>query len=201
VTAEDRACTVARTDLAAGPVSFAVTNKGSSVTEVYVYGRDGDEYDKIVAEVENIGPGTSRDLEATLSAGSYEIACKPGQQGDGIRSRVTVTGDAPPASAGGGSAGEPAHDREIELSTDGRTLTGLPADAPRGQRVEFKLENRAGAARTLEVRDPAGAVAGEVDVDPGSAGETVVGLGAAGDWRLVVEGDGVDDVVGTLPVR
>ena len=93
VTADEKSCDVARTELDAGAVTFAVTNKGSSVTEVYVYGRDGDAYDKVVGEVENIGPGTSRDLDVDLSGGSYEVACKPGQTGDGIRTPINVKGD------------------------------------------------------------------------------------------------------------
>ena len=48
----------------------------------------------VVAEVENIGPGTSRDMTADLAPGTYEIACKPGQTGDGIRAQLTVTGGA-----------------------------------------------------------------------------------------------------------
>lgn len=197
VTADEKSCGVARTDLPAGPVAFTVTNKGSSVTEVYVYGQDGEHFDKVVAEVENIGPGTSRDLMSTLSAGSYEIACKPGQKGDGIRTRITVTGGA----ASTGSAHEGGYDREVELSTDGRTITGVPASARLGEKIEFKLANGAGAPRALEVKDPTGAVAAEVEVQPGQTGEKVVELGTAGDWRVVVEGAGVDDVVGTLPVR
>jgi uncharacterized cupredoxin-like copper-binding protein len=200
VTADDTACTVARTDLPAGAAAFAVTNKGSSVTEVYVYAQDGQDFDKVVGEVENIGPGTSRELKATLAAGTYEVACKPGQKGDGIRTRITVTGGAA-ASSGSASASEEGYDREVELSTDGRSITGVPSGARLGEKIEFKLENGAGAPRTLELKDPTGAVAAEVQVAPGQIGEKVVELGKAGDWQVIVEGDGVDDVVGTLPVR
>lgn len=200
VTAEDKACTVARTELPAGPATFAVTNKGSSVTEVYVYGQDGGDFDKVVAEVENIGPGTSRELTATLAAGTYEIACKPGQKGDGIRTRITVTGGAAAAS-GSASGSDKGYDREVELSTDGRTITGVPSSARLGEKIEFKLENGAGAPRALELKDPTGAVAAAVEVALGQTGKKVVELGKAGDWKVIVEGDGVDDVVTTLPVR
>ena len=47
-----------------------------------------------MGEVENIGPGTSRDFTVDLGAGTYEVACKPGQTGDGIRTEITVTGTA-----------------------------------------------------------------------------------------------------------
>lgn len=85
VTATDDACDVSRTDVATGISTFAITNEGSQVTEVYVY--DGD---RIVTEKENIGPGTSYELTVDLDQGDYEIACKPGMVGDGIRQPLTV---------------------------------------------------------------------------------------------------------------
>lgn len=72
----------------AGHVELAVENKGSKVTEVYVLFPD----DRIVTERENIGPGTKAKVTAEVKAGSYEIVCKPGMKGDGIRQKVTVTG-------------------------------------------------------------------------------------------------------------
>jgi iron uptake system component EfeO len=88
VSSTDDACDVGTTELAAGTHRFEVTNKGSKVTEFYVYG-DGE---KIVAEVENIAPGLSRELLAELPAGEYQAVCKPGMVGDGIRQKLTVTG-------------------------------------------------------------------------------------------------------------
>ena len=90
VDASDSGCKVSRTDLKAGPSTFKVTNKGSKVTEFYVYA-DGD---RIMGEVENIGPGLSRNLVVDLPKGTYEGACKPGMVGDGIRQKLTVTGEA-----------------------------------------------------------------------------------------------------------
>ena len=46
-----------------------------------------------MGEVENIGPGLSRDLVVDLPKGTYEGACKPGMVGDGIRETLTVTGE------------------------------------------------------------------------------------------------------------
>ncbi len=197
VASSDDSCDVARTDLTAGKVTFAVTNKGSSTTEVYVYGEDGGEYTRVVSEAENIGPGTSRDLEVDLSEGTYEVACKPGQTGDGIRTGITVTGDGGSASA----ESDEGYDREIELSTDGTGITGLDGGGVSGERIEFKLTNEADAARTLEIKDPSGAVVAEVEVAPGATEETVVELSRAGAWQVIVEGEGVDDVVAELPVR
>lgn len=92
VTATDSACTVATTTLPVGRTTFAVSNQGSKVTEVYVYGERDGAFTSVLGEVEDIGPGTSRDLAVTLSEGRYEVACKPGQTGDGIRQPITVTG-------------------------------------------------------------------------------------------------------------
>ncbi|MFC9327120.1 iron uptake system protein EfeO [Kitasatospora sp. NPDC057015] len=99
VTASDSACEVSRTTFPAGHVSIEVSNKGSKSTEVYVYAAG----DKIVTERENIGPGTKATIAAEIKAGEYEIACKPGMVGDGIRQKITVTGDAS-AAAGAGDA-------------------------------------------------------------------------------------------------
>jgi len=90
VTASDSSCEISITDLEAGPQTFKVTNTGTKVTEFYVYA----EGDRIMGEVENIGPGLSRDLVVDLAKGTYEGACKPGMIGDGIRQRLTVTGQA-----------------------------------------------------------------------------------------------------------
>jgi iron uptake system component EfeO len=91
VAAGDDSCDVAKADLDAGTHRFTVTNGGSKVTEFYVYA-DGD---RVMGEVENIAPGVARELLVQLPAGDYETACKPGMIGDGIRSTLTVSGDAP----------------------------------------------------------------------------------------------------------
>ena len=89
VDASDNACKVSQTKLDAGPATFKVTNNGSKVTEFYVYA----EGDRIMGEVENIGPGLSRELVVDLGKGTYEGACKPGMIGDGIRETITVSGE------------------------------------------------------------------------------------------------------------
>jgi len=187
VSASDDACTVSETELEAGDTTFAVTNDGDQVTEVYVYGKKDGAYTKVVSEVENIGPGTSRDMDVDLAAGSYEVACKPGQKGDGIRQQVTVTGE-----GGGGSEGE-AYDREIDLTVDAAGLSGLnPATADSGEKIEFKLQNDTDSTRTLEVVAPDGDVAAEFDVPASEEGEAVVELAEDGNWTVKVEGGGAD---------
>lgn len=88
VNATDSACEVSKTDFPAGKVSIEVENKGSKVTELYVLFPD----DRIVAERENIGPGTKATITAEIKAGDYFFTCKPGMKGDGIRTKVKATG-------------------------------------------------------------------------------------------------------------
>lgn len=89
VVASDDSCELSQTDIDAGPHTFNVTNEGSQVTEFYVYA----EGDRIMGEVENVGPGLSRELVVDLPADAYEGACKPGMVGDGIREDIDVSGE------------------------------------------------------------------------------------------------------------
>jgi iron uptake system component EfeO len=90
VEAADDACKVARTTANVGNVTFEVTNKGTKVTEFYLYA----EGDRILGEVENIGPGLTRRLIVELTdAGKLQTSCKSGMTGDGIRGEFTVSGE------------------------------------------------------------------------------------------------------------
>jgi iron uptake system component EfeO len=189
VAAKDDACEVEKTNLNAGSYTFKVKNEGSKTTEVYVYGQQDGKYTKVVGEVENIGPGTSRDLKAELAGGTYELACKPGQKGDGIRQKVTVSG----AKASAGAAGESKYDREVELKVDASSITGLDGQtAKKGEKVEFKLENASEGTRTLEIVDPAGKSVAKVPVEKGKTGETIVELAETGGWTVKIEGGPAD---------
>ncbi|MCQ1951559.1 EfeM/EfeO family lipoprotein [Arthrobacter sp. zg-Y859] len=88
VTSTADACTVSTESTPGGTIRFDVTNDGSEVTEFYLLAEDGL---RIVGEVENIGPGLTRDLVLVAPEGNYYTACKPGMVGDGIRSEFTVT--------------------------------------------------------------------------------------------------------------
>lgn len=88
VTATDDKCEVSTKEFPAGHVELAIENKGSKVTEVYILFPD----DRVVTERENIGPGTKQRVTAEVKAGDYQIACKPGMKGDGIRQNVKATG-------------------------------------------------------------------------------------------------------------
>jgi iron uptake system component EfeO len=80
-----------------GNVVFSVTNDGEEVTEFYLLADDGL---RIIGEVENIGPGITRNLVVQAGPGSYVTACKPGMVGDGIRAPFTVTDSGEPVVAG-----------------------------------------------------------------------------------------------------
>lgn len=82
VTSTADACTLSATGAPGGTVKFNVKNEGTQVTEFYLLAEDGL---RIVGEVENIGPGLTRDLVVMAPEGKYVTACKPGMVGDGIR--------------------------------------------------------------------------------------------------------------------
>ncbi|GEL95655.1 iron uptake system protein EfeO [Cellulomonas composti] len=82
------ACTVSAATAPSGTITFSVTNDGDDVTEFYLL---GDDKLRVVSEVENIGPGITRDLVVQARPGTYYTACKPGMVGDGIQAQFTVT--------------------------------------------------------------------------------------------------------------
>ena len=88
VTSTDDSCKLSTHKAPAGNLVYKVKNQGDKVTEFYLYGEDGL---RIVGEVENVGPGLSRDLVINVPAGKYIPACKPGMVGKGIRSAFTVS--------------------------------------------------------------------------------------------------------------
>lgn len=90
VTVTDDECTVSTASAPAGHATFAVTNKGSAVAEFYLYASNGT---SIVSEVENVGPGLTRDLVVTLEEGAYITACDPGMDGDEIRADFEAVAD------------------------------------------------------------------------------------------------------------
>jgi len=110
VTASDEACKLSTTKVGSGAVTFKVKNTGSKVTEFYLYAEDGE---RIVGEVENIGPGLTRELVVSAEPGNYVTACKPGMEGEGIRGKLTVT------DSGRTSSVEEVTEANLEQATDG----------------------------------------------------------------------------------
>ncbi len=88
VTSTADACTLSTGTAPGGTMKFSVKNEGTEVTEFYLLAEDGL---RIVGEVENVGPGLSRDLVVIAPEGKYFTACKPGMVGDGIRAAFAVT--------------------------------------------------------------------------------------------------------------
>ncbi|WP_448318427.1 iron uptake system protein EfeO [Streptomyces sp. CO7] len=181
VTASDSACEVSAKDFPAGHVTLNVENKGSKVTEVYLLFPD----DRIVAERENIGPGTKASLVAEVKAGDYEIACKPGMKGDGIRQKVKATGgDKAPARSAEADAAV-ASFRSYVLSQAEQTLPRAQAfaDAVKAGDVEKAKElyapSRIGWERTEPVAESFGDIDPKVDVREDGLEE---GQDPAKDW-------------------
>lgn len=163
-------CEPATTTLAAGKTTFKVVNKGDDVTELYVL-----QGNKTLGEVENVGAGTSRTLSVSLTAGEYDLACKPGMKGDGIKARVTVTGT-------GGAQSAPA--RKVDVDGHDFAFGGLDGfTAKKGETVEFELHNTGTQEHELELIAPDGSSAGEVsEVKPGATGEARITFSQAGTY-------------------
>lgn len=155
VTASDKTCDIDQAAFAAGPTTVKVKNTGSQTTEVYVYGADGAAFNKVMSEVENIGPGTSREMKVDLVAGGYEIACKPGQKGDGIRTKITVSGE--------GGAKVKAADRSVAFTTIDYTFEGLTTSTVKlGETIKFEMVNTGLANHEFELFGPDSKVIGEI---------------------------------------
>ena len=78
VTLKDDTCTVSANTAPSGPITFQVSNTGTTVNEFEVLAEDKL---RIAGEKENIGPGTTVNYVVQLSEGSYFTACKPGMTG------------------------------------------------------------------------------------------------------------------------
>ncbi len=180
VTATATECVVSETSLPSGTTTFQVTNKGTDVTEVYVYG----EGDKVMGEVENVGSNTSRDFTVDLGAGDYEVACKPGQVGDGIRTAITVSGTA---------TTEATADRAVVFDGFDYSYSGLGDLAVQeGETIEFAMTNTAtDTEHEFEVFGPDGEVLGEIGpTKPGATGTVTLTLAEPGTYTYVC---GIDD--------
>lgn len=88
VTSTETTCELSATTAPGGTLKFNVKNEGNTVTEFYLLAEDRL---RIVGEVENIGPGLTRDLVVIAPEGSYYTACKPGMVGDGIQAAFAVS--------------------------------------------------------------------------------------------------------------
>lgn len=177
-------CRPAKTTLDAGKVTFKIKNDAGEVTELYVLGQR----DKVVSELENIGPGVTRSLTVSLKAGHYVLNCKPGMKGEGIRTPIEVTGAGGEKSA---SAGDERYDRAIDVTSVDHAFQGEVDDVKVGEAIEFKLKNAGQEAHEFEVLLPDGKALGEVGpTPPGTTGEAVLKFEKPGTYTYVC---GIDD--------
>ena len=89
VTITDDGCQVSSNSFPSGVVTFNITNEGTVPNEFEVLTED---QLQIVSERENIGPGSSADLQVAMAEGTYYAACKPNMVGDLVGStQLTVT--------------------------------------------------------------------------------------------------------------
>ncbi|MGW5418857.1 iron uptake system protein EfeO [Streptomyces sp. NPDC003943] len=165
VVAKDDACEVSKTSFPAGHVKLDVENRGGKVTEVYVLFPD----ERIVTERENIGPGTKATITAEIKAGDYEIACKPGMKGDGIKQKVTATGKGAAKRSPELDAAVAGYRQYVEAQAE-QTLPKVKVftDAVRAGDIEAAkkayAESRIGWERTEPVAESFGDIDPKVDV-------------------------------------
>ena len=197
VKAGDTTCDLSQKAFTTGEIELQVQNTGKDVTEVYVYAKGSSgKFDKIIGEVENIAPGTDRGFDVNVGGGTYEVACKPGQKGDGIRTEIEVEGEASDSKA--------AYDREVDVEATEYAFTGLDSAAVKaGEKIEVKLENKGQTAHNLVFFDASGKQIGEVDtVEPGKDGEAVVEFDKAGayTYKCTIGSHADQGMRGTLTV-
>ncbi|MGW6459955.1 iron uptake system protein EfeO [Streptomyces sp. NPDC055078] len=160
VIAKDDSCEVSKKEFPAGHVQLDIENKGSKVTEVYILFPD----DRIVTERENIGPGTRAGLTAEVKAGTYDIACKPGMKGDGIRQQVTATGGDAVVRSPEMDAAVAAYRAYVQAQAD-ETLPKAKVftDAVRAGDVEAAKKAYAGSRIGWERTEPVAESFGDID--------------------------------------
>jgi high-affinity iron transporter len=88
VTVTKTTCAQDWTSARPGAQSFTVTNQSDQAGEITLLNSSG----AIAGELETLGPGTSAQLTATLSAGSYTFRCLLGRQAALTSAPVQVTG-------------------------------------------------------------------------------------------------------------
>lgn len=173
VTGTNDACEIAEDHLDAGRVAFEFTNEADDISELYVLRDNGD----VVTEVENVTTGTRRTLTVDLTAGDYEVRCKPGQTGDGFSSPFEVTGE------GGEAQAEP--DRQVDITAVDFAYPGLDiGQVTSGETLRFEMTNDGTQQHEFEVLGPDGEAVGEVAaMDPGASGGATITLSEPGEYR------------------
>lgn len=91
VSASATGCAVDQTTLKPGKTEIKATWTGDKTGEVYLYGKEGEAFTKVLGEVEDISSGLTKSFTTDLQAGTYEVACKNESNEAGIRTKITVS--------------------------------------------------------------------------------------------------------------
>ena len=114
-----------------------------------------------------------------LTEGDYELACKPGQTGKGIRTKISVTG------SGGEAAKAPDREIEIKAVDYGYVVPSSLSTITAGQTIEFELENTGTVEHEFEVLGPDGKAVGEVgETEAGKTGKADITLTKSGTYTF-----------------
>lgn len=174
-------CRVSHPMVKAGKTTFVLENKGSKFTEAYVYATG----DRVVTERENVGPGTKAKFTVTLAPGTYEVACKPGQTGSGIRRRLVVSGTLKKGAA------PKAPDRALTIAAKDYSFDGLDGfTAKAGETVAFSMRNEGEKEHEFEVLDAKDALGEVGPTKPGATGTVTLTFKKGGTYRYVC---GIED--------
>ncbi len=188
VKSTETSCDLSRATVDPGKLEVKVANAGQQMTEVYVYAPNG----RSLGEVENVGVGSTASFFVDIGGGEYQVACKPGQVGDGIRSALRVTG---PAASTASLDIEPL-DRATDRGSDGFSLSVTLDDAGcaftpgvvvvKGQTITFEVSSSGAAAQPFKMLAQDGSTVAELPaIPPGSTATTHVTFTALGIFRCV----------------
>jgi uncharacterized cupredoxin-like copper-binding protein len=187
VVATDTACTASAATLPSGAIEVTVDNQGTIVTEVYLYAP----HDQVIGEVEGVDPGDSGSFDVDVGGGQYELACKPGQEGDGIRTPLHLDGPLDPNQT---AVPDPATARgvesfaiEVELTSDEFAEALEELVVVEHQTVTFRVANNAPDVRSFAVLDANGStVLGTTnDLVPGASADVTITFATEGEFTAV----------------
>lgn len=88
VSQDAKTCELSSTKFAGGVATFVVQNIGDTSAEFYIL---KDDASSIVSEVDNIGPGLTRELTVELASGKYWYSCEQMDGGKKLRGELEVT--------------------------------------------------------------------------------------------------------------
>ena len=183
--AKDKACEADRSEIPAGQLTVNVRNRGTKLTEVYVYA----EGDRPLGEVEFVRPQRSGEFAIEIGGGDYEIACKPRMLGQGIRSPLHVTG---PTTTLDPESADPATFRDspgfgvkVDATNRGFVIDDTLAIV-QGQTITFQVHNDDRTEHQFLVIGPDGKAVGKTKrIPPGGDDEFQVVLDQLGTHRFV----------------